>query len=81
MKSEEWRTGFRPFNRAACTLMSKSSLCVAMGTRATLTKGEQRETQKRQGKEKKQNSMKRREKLVRFQETKEEKKNSIDRIY
>lgn len=32
----------RAFAQAAYTLMSKSSLCVAMGTRATLTTGEQK---------------------------------------
>lgn len=42
MKSQEWGTGFRPFTQTAYTLMSKSSLCVAMGTRATLTKESKR---------------------------------------
>lgn len=41
-----------------CTLMSESSLCVAMGTRATLTEAEEKE----------ENSMKRKEKLVRKQQ-------------
>lgn len=53
MKSEERRRGFRPFSRTACTLMSKSSLCVAMGTRATLTKGEQKGDTERHREERK----------------------------
>lgn len=60
MKSQEWGTGFRPFSGAAYTLMSKSSLCVAMGTRATLTKGEQKSERHRKtrGEEKKKRAWK-----------------------
>ena len=50
---------FRPFSKAAYTL-SKSSLCVAMGTRATLCKRAQ--DIERQGGEKR-NSVERQEKL------------------
>ena len=34
------RNRTQAIQKAAYTLMSKSSLCVAMGTRVTLTKGE-----------------------------------------
>lgn len=49
--------GLGPFSPAAYTLMSKSSLCVAMGTMATLTKRRakrsERERKTRGGEEKK----------------------------
>lgn len=48
MKSQARGAGFRSIQQAAYTLMSKSSLCVAMGTRATFTEGvaKELETQK-----------------------------------
>lgn len=57
----------------------KGALCVAMGTRATLTKGEQkskrhRHTGRRRKKKKRKQHGERKEKLARIRETKEEKK-------
>lgn len=52
----------------------KSSLCVAMGTRATLTKGEQKSKRHREEKKKRKQHGERKEKLARIRETKEEKK-------
>lgn len=70
--------GLGPFSPAAYTLMSKSSLCVAMGTMATLTKRRAkrsaRERKTQGGEEKKGDGVEMKEKLAWIQEMKTEKK-------